>query len=64
MKMIDNPSFTSCRSVAKRSRLSCGASHRGGLVQDQHARAAVERLQDFHALALADGKLGDTRVGC
>jgi hypothetical protein len=32
--------------------------HRGGLVQDQDARAAVQRLQDLQPLALAHRQLG------
>jgi hypothetical protein len=30
-----------------------GRQHGGGLVEDQHLRAAVERLEDLHALRLA-----------
>ncbi|MCY1524167.1 hypothetical protein D9M68_590910 [compost metagenome] len=36
--------------------------HGGGFVQDQHAGAAVERLQDFDPLFLADGQRADPRV--
>ena len=63
MKMIDSPSATS---VLKRGEQRLGLlrrQHRGRLVEDQHARAAVQRLQDLHALALADRQLGDARVG-
>ncbi len=37
--------------------------HRGRLVQDQHARVAVERLEDLDALLLADRELPDARAG-
>ncbi|MNT32723.1 hypothetical protein D3C72_1686200 [compost metagenome] len=37
--------------------------HGRGLVEDQDARAAVQRLEDFHALALADREAADGRVG-
>ena len=33
--------------------------HGGGLVEDQDARAAVQRLQDLQPLALADRQVGD-----
>ena len=33
--------------------------HRGRLVEDRASRAAVERLEDLHALRLADRELGD-----
>ena len=36
--------------------------HRGRLVEDQDARAAVQRLQDLDALALADRQVADARV--
>ena len=35
--------------------------HRGRLVEDQHLRLAVERLQDLDALLLAKGQLPDPR---
>ena len=56
MKMIDSPSATSCRSVANSDSALLRRQHRRGLVEDQHARVAVQRLQDLHALALADGQ--------
>jgi hypothetical protein len=37
--------------------------HRRGLVEDQDAGVAVQRLQDLDALLLADGELPDARVG-
>ena len=37
--------------------------HRRRLVQDQHARVAVQRLEDLDALLLADRELPDARVG-
>ena len=37
--------------------------HGGGLVQDQDARAAIQRLQDFNALLLAHRQRADARVG-
>ena len=37
--------------------------HRGRLVEDQHARVAVERLEDLHALLLADRELPGARAG-
>ena len=37
--------------------------HRRRLVEDQHARVAVERLQDLDALALADRQRRDDRAG-
>ncbi len=37
--------------------------HRRGLVEDQHLGAAVERLQDLDALALADRKPAHARIG-
>ena len=36
--------------------------HRGGLVEDQHARLAIERLEDLDALLLADAELLDRGV--
>ncbi len=38
------------------------SQNRRRLVEDQDLGAAVERLQDFHALLLADGDLLDSRV--
>ena len=35
----------------------------GRLVEDQEVGAAIERLEDLHALALADAEIGDARVG-
>ena len=37
--------------------------HRGRLVEDQDARAAIQRLQDLDALLLADRQVADQRVG-
>ena len=37
--------------------------HRGGLVEDQDAGVAVERLEDFDALLLADRQRTDARHG-
>ena len=37
--------------------------HRGRLVEDQDVGLAVERLQDLDPLLLADGQVGDQRVG-
>ncbi len=37
--------------------------HGSRLVEDQHARIAVERLKDLHALALADREIADPRIG-
>ena len=37
--------------------------HAGRLVEDQRVGAAIERLQDFHALLQADRQLADDRVG-
>jgi len=37
--------------------------HRGRLVEDEHIGAAVEGLQDLHALLLADADVLDTRPG-
>ena len=36
--------------------------HRGRLVEDQHLRPAVERLEDLDALLLGDGDVLDPRV--
>ena len=36
--------------------------HRGRLVEDQHARVAVQRLEDLDALLLADRELPDARA--
>ena len=40
-----------------------GCEDGGRLVEDQEVGAAVERLQDLHALALAHAEIGDARVG-
>ncbi len=40
-----------------------GHEHRGGLVEDQDPRAAVEHLEDLDPLALADAELLDELVG-
>ena len=37
--------------------------HRGGLVEDQDAGAAVEHLEDLDPLAIADAEVGDQRLG-
>lgn len=37
--------------------------HGGGLVQYQHVRAPVERLEDFHALLQAHAELAHPRPG-
>ena len=37
--------------------------HRGRLVQDQDAGAAVEHLEDLHPLPVADAEVLDQRVG-
>ena len=36
--------------------------HRGGLVEDQDAGAAVEHLEDLDPLAIADAEVGDQRA--
>ncbi len=36
--------------------------HRGGLVEDQHPRAAVEHLDDLHFLLRANGEVLDHRI--
>ena len=40
-----------------------GRQHAGRLVEDQRVGAAIERLQDLHALLQADRQLADDRVG-
>ena len=40
-----------------------GRQHGGGLVEDQHVGAPVERLEDLHALALAHAEILHARVG-
>ena len=40
-----------------------GHEHRGGLVEDQDAGAAVEHLEDLDPLAVADAEVVDQRVG-
>ena len=47
--------------LEQRARLLRG-QHRGRLVEDQHARVAVERLEDLDALLLADRELPDARA--
>jgi hypothetical protein len=37
--------------------------HGGGLVEDEDARATVQRLEDFHALALAHREAAHARIG-
>ncbi len=37
--------------------------HSGGLVQDQHRRAAIKRLQDLDPLLFSDGQLPDEGAG-
>ena len=40
-----------------------GHQHGGGLVEDEDLGAAVEHLEDLHALPLADPEILDERVG-
>ena len=40
-----------------------GRQHAGRLVEDQRVGAAIERLQDLHALLQADRQLADDGVG-
>ncbi len=61
--MIDRPSATSVLSVANSASDSCGVSTAVGSSRIKNARAAVERLENFDALALADGQIGDARIG-
>ena len=61
MKMIDRPCATSELQRAKQ-RVGLGRrQHRRRLVEDEDARVAIERLEDFDALALADRR-GRRRV--
>jgi hypothetical protein len=47
--------------VRKSACASCGVNTAVGLVEDQHAGAAANRLHDLHALLLADRELPDLR---
>ena len=61
MKMTVRPSCDDlAQRLEQRVRL-VGREHRGRLVEDQHLRLFVERLQDLDALALADRELPDAR---
>ena len=61
--MIDRPSATSVLQRGEQRLRLLRREHRRRLVENQDARAAVERLEDFDALALADREIGDARVG-
>ena len=54
MKTIDRPCATSLPQRGEQRLALLRRQHRGRLVEDQDAGAAVERLQDLDALALAD----------
>ena len=62
MKMIDRPLGDHLRQRGEQRLALLRRQHRGRLVEDQDARAAVQRLQDLDALALADRQLADPRV--
>ena len=63
MKMIVRPSAAIARSVVEQRLGLLRGEHSGRLVEDQHARLAVERLQDLDPLLLADRQLPDRARG-
>ncbi len=63
MKMTVTPSAVSSRSDAEQLVDLLRHEHRGRLVEDEDAGAAVEHLQDLDALAIADAEVGHEGLG-
>ena len=63
MKMIDIPLGLQVAEDLEQLERLLRRQDGGRLVEDQDVRLAVERLQDLHALLLADRDVGDQRVG-
>ena len=63
MKMTEMPSFFSPRRLPNSSSTSCGTRTAVGSSRITMLRAAVEDLEDLHALAGADAELLDQPVG-
>ena len=62
MKMIASPAFDQLAQRGEQRLALLRRQHRGRLVEDQDARAAVQRLQDLDPLALAHRQVADARV--
>ena len=63
IRMMVLPSSRRVREHAEQMVGLGGRQHAGGLVEDQDIGAAIERLQDFDALLLADREVLDDRIG-
>jgi two-component system chemotaxis response regulator CheY len=63
MKMIARPCCHHLRQRGEQRLAFLRREHGGGFVEDQDAGAAVQRLEDLHALALAHRQAADQRVG-
>ncbi len=59
MKTMDRPPARSSRMIRNSSSVSPGVSTDGGLVQDEHAGLAHQRLDDLHSLLHADREVLD-----
>ena len=63
MKTTDLPCGLQVRMIAEKLVGLAGGEHGGRLVEDEHARLAVQRLDDLDALLDADGEVLDEGVG-
>jgi hypothetical protein len=63
MKMTPMPALLGLHDVAEHHAGLLDAERRGGLVEDQHLGAEVDRAGDGHRLALAAGQRSDRLVG-
>ncbi len=62
MKTTDKPSLLQAGPASRRALDFLRDQHCGRLIQDQHAGIAVERLENFHPLALAHRKMAHQRL--
>ena len=63
MNTVVRPRARSSRTTRNRPSRLLGREHRGGLVEDEQPRAAVQRAQDLDPLEVAHRQVADARLG-